>query len=154
MNGIQSRKPAPVHLWIVGILSLVWNLGGGGSDYVLTKIGNETYLQAAADAVGLELSVVEAYFAAFPVWMNIFWALGVWGAVAGSVLLLLRNRYAFHAFVVSIVGIAVSTYYQFSVPFPGGIESSIPAAMAVIVPLITAALAWYARRMTAAGVLS
>ncbi len=149
----ELRAKTPVHLWVVGIVSLLWNLGGGGSDYVLTKLENEAYLDTMASAVGIEVPAVQAYFEAFPLWMNVAWALGVWGAVAGSLLLLFRSRYAYHAFIVSLFGIVVSTIYQFSDPLPGSADSSIPAIMSVIVPLITVALILYARRQTQTGVL-
>ena len=153
MSTLGTGKRTPIHLWVIGIVSLLWNLGGGGSDHIMTVTGNEAYLQAAANTVGLELSVVQEYFAAFPMWMHIFWAIGVWGAVAGSILLLLRNRFAAHAFIASLIGIAASSYYQFSTPFPGQVDSIIPTIMAVLVPLITLALIFYARRQTSAGVL-
>jgi hypothetical protein len=45
-----------------------------------------------------------AFMARYPSWMHAVWALGVWGSVLGSILLLLRSKWAFHAFAVSIAG--------------------------------------------------
>lgn len=143
----------PWYLWVVGLVSLLWNAGGGAMDYTLIKLGNADYLQVSADAIGMDVGVVESYFAAFPIWMNAFSALGVWAAVLGSLLLLYRSRFAFHAFLASFVGIVVSTYYQVANPFPGEVTSNIPAIMSVLVPVITLALAWHARAMTRRGVL-
>jgi hypothetical protein len=39
-----------------------------------------------------------------PAWMTGVWAIGVWGALAGSVLLLLRSKWAVHVFAASLAG--------------------------------------------------
>ena len=43
---MATTAPArvPVHLWIVGVLALLWN-GFGCFDYLLTNLKNETYLR-------------------------------------------------------------------------------------------------------------
>lgn len=95
-----------------------------------------------------------AYMQAMPAWLSAFWALGVWGSLAGSVLLLARSRHAVTAFAVSLVGLAVSqSYHLFDAAMPASMNSG---AMMVMNLLIWSALLfflWYARRMTAAGVL-
>jgi hypothetical protein len=153
MNDTATRAPAPWHLWVVGLVSLLWNGGGGGYDYIQTKRLDADYIGMMSDMVGVDPVIVEAYFMAFPLWMNVAWAIGVWGAVAGSVLLLLRSRHAYPAFLISLAGIVISMVYQFAFPLPGEVDTMIPTIMAVIVPVITIALAWYARKQAAAGVL-
>ncbi|MEN3972221.1 hypothetical protein WJS89_06025 [Sphingomicrobium sp. XHP0235] len=95
-----------------------------------------------------------AYFYGFPAWMEAFWALGVWGAVAGSILLLARSRFALHAFIVSLVGLVGSSVYSF---FLSGMPSDMNTIkyMAFIIAIfaVTIALIIYARRMTAHDVL-
>ena len=39
------------------------------------------------------------------VWFDADWAIGVWFAVAGSVLILLRSRFAAPAFLISLAGL-------------------------------------------------
>ncbi len=153
MSDTENDVRTPWHLWVVGVVSLLWNGGGGGYDYVMSKTLDPGYIDLMSSTMGLDPQVIVAYFEAFPLWMNIFWAIGVWGAVLGSILLLLRRRLAIHAFVASLVGIAVSTYYQFANPFPGEVDTVIPAVMAFVVPAIIIALIYYAKRMSAAGVL-
>jgi hypothetical protein len=153
MDENEDRAPAPWHLWVVGIVSLLWSGGGMGYDYIQTKRLDTEYIGMMSDMMGIGPHMVHSYFVAFPLWMNIAWAVGVWAAVVGSVLLLLRSRQAYPAFVVSLAGIAISMAYQFVYPLPGVADSTLPTIMAVLVPLITIALAWYARKQTAAGVL-
>jgi hypothetical protein len=95
----------PVHVWIVGIVSLAWN-AFGCFDYYMTQTNNEGYLAAFT-------AEQRAYFNSFPFWMEAAWALGVWGALAGSILLLFRSRHAVAAFAISLIGLAISTFYQF-----------------------------------------
>ena len=137
----------PVHLWIVGGVSLLWN-AFGAFDYTMTKMGNAEYLSAFTPEQ-------IAYFQSFPLWANTGWALGVWGALLGSLLLLIRSRYAVTAFGVSLVGLAISSVYQFGLHW-GDLQR-----MFGMVPMITTAIIWvvaialfvYARRQAAAGVL-
>ena len=94
----------PWHLWAVGGLALLWN-GFGGYDYVMTQTNNAAYLAQFTPEQ-------RAYFDSFPMWMEVVWAVGVWGAVLGSVLLLLRSKWAFHAFLASLIAFAVIQAYQ------------------------------------------
>lgn len=102
-SGDASRTPW--HVWVIGILALIWN-SFGCVDYTMTKTHNADYL------AGFTPEQI-AYFDSFPWYENMFWALGVWGALAGSVLLLMRRRHAFAAFTISALGLAGSTIWQF-----------------------------------------
>ena len=98
-----ARGRTPLHLWIVGGVSLLWN-AGAAYDYLMTKLGSDAYLAALTETQ-------RAYIAAFPPWVEVAWFLGVWCAVAGSILLLARLRYAVPAFAVSILGVLGTAIY-------------------------------------------
>lgn len=100
-----AEARTPIHLWIVGGLSLLWN-SIGCIDYTMTKTQNAIY---TAEFTAEQ----RAYFDSFPWYESLFWALGVWGAIAGSILLLMRRRHAFTAFTISALGLAGSTVWQF-----------------------------------------
>ena len=100
---MKMTTATPWHLWAVGMLALLWN-GFGGYDYVMTQTNNAAYLaQFTAEQ--------RAYFDSYPMWMEADWAIGVWGGVLGAVLLLLRSKWAFHAFLASLIAFAVSVVY-------------------------------------------
>jgi hypothetical protein len=85
----------PFHLWIVGVLSLVWNMFGA-SDYVMTKTKNEAYMdQFTPEQI--------SYFYSLPLWVNTCWAVAVWSALLGSILLLLRMKLAVAMFALSFI---------------------------------------------------
>ncbi|MFN3425050.1 MAG: hypothetical protein ACK40C_10155 [Novosphingobium meiothermophilum] len=149
MENLQpTPAPTPGHLWAVAVISLLWN-SFGCVDYTMTKLDPLAYMQS----VGMSAEEI-AYMQAMPAWLSAFWALGVWGSLAGSVLLLARSRHAVTAFAVSLVGLAVSqSYHVFDTAMPASMNSG---AMMVMNLLIWSALLfflWYARLMAAAGVL-
>ena len=132
----------PWHLWAVGVASLMWN-SLGAVDYTMTKAHNQTWL---AGFTPEQLAWIES----FPFWANLAWALGVWGAFAGSILLLLRKGLAFQAFAVSLSGLAVSTLYQRGVAeVPEGLDTSGGKAFNALLWAVAIALLIYARKMRA-----
>jgi CBS domain containing-hemolysin-like protein len=143
-EAVQARTPA--HVWIVGVLATLWN-AFGAFDYVMTQTNNEAYLsQFTAEE--------RAFFDSFPAWMEAFWALGVWGALIGSLLLLVRSRYAVHAFGISLVGIVVGMGYQYiGMKAPESLTTGAMAFMPWVILVIGIALFVYARNQAAKGVL-
>jgi hypothetical protein len=138
----------PFHLWIVGILSLLWN-AGGAVDYVMTRTGDAAYM-AAQPPARLEM------LAQAPYWFSITWPLGVWFSIIGSLLLLLRSRYASLAFGVSLLGLLGSSIYTYAIADGGSMVAAAGTAAIVFtiaIPLILVALWLYARAMTRRGVL-
>lgn len=143
MDG-QSRTP--LHLWIVGALSTLWN-AFGAFDYVMTQTRNEAYLAGFTDPQRI-------YFESFPIWMEVAWAFGVWGSLAGSLLLLARSRHAVTAFAVSLAGLAASTIYQYVLQSPPeGMMTGAMVVMNVVIWAVAIGLLVYAVRMRARGVL-
>lgn len=147
---MNSVAKTPVHLWIVGVVSLLWN-AIGASDYTFTKMNSEWYLK---DVGGFNADQI-AYFQSFPLWANIGWALGVWGAIAGSLLLLTRSRHAVTAFLVSLVGLAISTLYQFGAKWTEFMQlfGTGPMIFMGVIWAIAIALFLYSRAQATAGVL-
>lgn len=147
-----GTNQAPWHLWVVGILGLLWN-GFGGYDYYMSQTANEEHIAAMTEPFGFEAEVATQYFASFPLWADAAWALGVWGSIAGSLLLLLRSRFAFHAFAASIIGLVLAMFYQFGNPIPGLTDSAMTMVFTVCIVILILLQTWYAKRMTARGVL-
>jgi CHASE2 domain-containing sensor protein len=137
---------APAHLWIVGLLTLLWN-GFGCFDYFMTKTNNQAYLsQMPADAV--------AYANSLPGFATFFWAIGVWGGLAGAILLLMRSRHAVLAFGVSLVGAVVGLGYQmFMTDMPASMKEGVMGAMPWVIIAVAAFQVWYARNVEKQGLL-
>jgi hypothetical protein len=138
----------PWHLWVVGGLSLLWN-AFGGYDYTMTRLRNVDYLSSMGDP-----NVMLSYIDAMPIYAQIGWGLGVWGSLAGSVLLLLRSRHAVTAFAVSLLGAVLSLGAQYlGPPPPPELTQGAMKYMPLFIIALVALQLWYAARQRASGVL-
>ncbi len=134
----------PVHLWIVGLISLLWN-AMGAFDYSATELRLEFYMsQFTAEQLD--------YFYGFPAWAVAAWAIAVWGSLLGSVGLLLRKRWAVWMFGLAIAGLAITTLYNLS---SNGFElmGDGAAAFTAVIWVIAVLLLVYSLRMAGRGVL-
>jgi uncharacterized membrane protein len=142
MNAVLK---APWHIWAVGIVSLLWN-AMGGFDYTMSHMHNAAYLAAMTPEQ-------MAWFNGFPIWATSCWAFGVWGAIAGSLLLLLRSRWAVAAFGISLIGFVGSHIYQFTSNAPVSLNTGTGTIFAAVLGIVAVALLWYAAAMRRQGVL-
>lgn len=140
-------EPTPKHLWIVGIVSLLWGLMGA-MDYLMTQTKNESYMSQFTPEQ-LE------FFYGFPVWVDASWAIAVWGGVLGSVALLLRKGCAEHVFLASIVAMVATMIHNFGLS--NGMEvMGDPFALIFtgVIFVVSILLFLYARAMRSRGVLT
>ncbi len=144
-NQPRAEGKTPLHLWIVGGVSLIWN-AIGAVDYVMTKTQNAAYLSGFTEE---QL----AYFNSYPFMANIGWALGVWGAVAGSVLLLARSRYARQGFALSLVGAVLTMVYSYVLSDGLGMMGVGGLIFSLVILASVFALLVYSNTMARSGVL-
>ncbi|MBD2842445.1 hypothetical protein [Erythrobacter rubeus] len=144
MNRLGEAK-TPWHLWVIGVVSLLWNAVGAAS-YTMTELG-------MLDGMGMPSEQLD-YFYSFPAWAVAFWALGVWGCLFGSLALLFRSKWAVWLFGISIIGLLGTTYYQRAVAdMPPSLATTGQDIFAAVIWIITIGLFFYASRMKRAGVL-
>lgn len=149
-QAVSARAPA--HLWIVGVLSLLWN-SFGAYDYTMTRTHNMEYLKKAMP--GIDPNAGLAWIESMPMYAQIGWGMGVWLALLGSVLLLIRSRWAVWSFGLSLVGAVLSIGYQLALapPMPGASASAMMKVMPAVVLIIAVALFLYARAQEKNGIL-
>ena len=144
MTFAAKAKPSWL-FWMTGMLSLAWN-AFGCVDFTMTVTRNPGYMaQFPPDMVN--------WLDAAPTWTLVPWAMGVWGALAGSLLLLLRSGHAVAAFGISLAGLAVSQAWQLSSGMPESMMTPASISISVAIWIVALALLWYAVRMRARGVL-
>ncbi|MFW6206851.1 MAG: hypothetical protein ACOC5J_02850 [Gemmatimonadota bacterium] len=141
-----TTRRTPVHLWIVGVLSFLWN-GFGAFDYLMTQTENESYM-------GQFTPEQLEYFYGFPAWVVTFWALAVWGGVLGSLLLLLRKRLAVPVLLVSFASMVVTFTHNFLLTDGMEVMGSAGAAFSTVIFLVALGLWLYARAMARKEVLA
>lgn len=142
-----SSVQAPWHLWVVGVLSLLWN-GMGAMDFTLTQVRSAAYLRALTPE---QL----AYFQGIPSWAVLAWGLATWGSMGGSLLLLLRRGFAVQLFLVSFLGMVTTMVYNYALTdglkaMGGGVGSVIFSA---VIGVVAGLLLIYARATRRSGVL-
>lgn len=142
-----DRSPAPRWLWAVGGLGLAWNAYG-----VVQFSGTALKTQAQLAAGGMT-DAQAAVYAGLPVWMTLVFAIGVFGGLAGSILLLLRSRIAVSAFLASFVGYVL----LYAGDVIHGVFAVFGVGQAAILSLVVAiagGLLFAARRLARQGALA
>lgn len=144
-TGMDTRLAAPWHLWLVGVLAVVWN-GFGSMDFVLTQTANEAYLAQMSEAQ-------RDFYRRMPFWAGIGWAVAICSSLIGSILLLVRSKFAEMAFLVALVGMAVA--FTRNLVLANGMEilGVAGVAMTGVVAIIAIALYFYARSLMRRGCL-
>jgi len=144
--GGAASSRTPVHLWVVAVLSLLWS-AFGAFDYLATQLELDFYMSAFSEE---QL----AYFHAFPAWSVAAWAFGVWGAVAGSLGLLLRKGWAVWAFAISLAGMAVNSIYTMVLTDGLDLMGEGAPIITAVIWVVAIALLVYAVAMKRRGVLT
>lgn len=132
--------------WIVAALFLLWNIAGDAA-YLMQTTQNLDAL-AATDPVGAQI------IRSMPRWVWSAYAVAVWGGTAGAIAALLRRKLSVALFAASLLGVVV----QFGWTFLGTrlIEQKGPSVVAfpLLIAAITVVEIVWARRQSAAGVLT
>lgn len=144
--GTGARPKAPMHLWIVGVLALLWNFMGA-FDYLATQLKLESYMGNFSEEQ-LE------YFYGIPAWAVSGWAIAVWIGLIGTVGLLLRRKWSAMAFIVSLAGLALSSIYTLILSNGLEIMGGTGTVMTVLIWVISIFLVWYSKQQAKAGVLT
>jgi len=138
----QRHPKAPVHLWVVGLLLVLWNGWG-------------VALAIAAQSHSLPMTDPEiaAYFASQPFWFVFFADIGPIAGVAGAVALLLQSRWAPTLFVVQLGAIALANAYEVAAGTSLLLTSSESRVGSLVLAVMICGQIAYARAMAKRGVL-
>jgi hypothetical protein len=142
---VVTQERPPRHLWVVGVVGLLWNLVGA-YDYLMTETQNASYMSKFTPEQ-LE------YFYGFPTWAVATWAIAVWGGVLGTLLLLLRKRLAVPVLLVSFLSMVVTSVYNFLLSDGVAVMGAGAVAFSGLIFAIALGLWLYARAMAKRGVL-
>ena len=138
MEDDTRAASVPTSFWVITVLGLVWNTFGAYL-YMLSK------LDPAAAMAGVSPAMRD-YVATMPLWAHIGWSLGVWGSAAGSVLMLVRSRYAVPAFLISLLGALTSFAAQ-------AMAGVLPLGLSAMIAIVIAFLWQFSKREAAKGLL-
>jgi hypothetical protein len=140
------RPNTPWHLWAVGAVALLWN-GYGCYDYVTTRLGGADYLR------GFFTEPQVDFYMNMPLWADIVWPIGVWGGLIGAILLLVRSKFAFHAFAASLIAFILSLVHMYVLSTGGQLFGSAQYPIQGTILALCIFFVWYALTMQKRGVL-
>lgn len=143
----SSGAKVPWHFWVVGLVGILWN-AFGCIDYTMTKIQGEVWLRS----MGMTDAQITS-FNAMPAWMTAVWAIGVWGAMAGTALLLLRNRLSVPVFLVSLLAYVMSLVYAYGLSDQAATMPEGTWIMQAVILVGCIFFVWYSRMMAKRGLL-
>jgi hypothetical protein len=137
-----SERKTPWHLWLVGILTLLWN-GSGAATIMLAQAGRLTGLTPDE----------AAYYAAQPTWLVVTADIALVSAVAAGVALLLRSRAAVWLFGLSLALILVNNAYELAAGTSRMLVSRGAVVLTTVIAVIAILQLIYARTMSRRAVL-
>lgn len=137
----------PWHLWLVGVIAVLFN-AIGVFDFVMSMAQGSSYLESA----GMTPAQI-AHYQGMPAWMIVVWAVGVWGAMLGSVLILLRRKLAATVFAVSLAAFLISLIYTYVLTDGGDVMGRGMAITSAVITALLLFFMWYSRVMAKRGVL-
>jgi hypothetical protein len=135
MNG-RTRGSVPIWYWLAAILAFLWEAGGCYA--YLTQVSMKAADMGALPAAQRDL------WLAMPAWVWSAYAVAVWVGLTGALALLLRQRWARSAFIVSLAAALIQFGWVFlATPILRTMGSSTAIFPACII-VISAALVWFA----------
>ena len=143
----ETTIKTPWHLWAVGVAAVLFN-SIGVFDFVMSMAQGPAYMASA----GMTPAQIEHY-KDMPAWMTADWAIGVFGALAGSVLILLRHKLAWRVLAVSLAAFLISVAYTYLLTDGGKIMGPQMALTSAVIAGLLALFIAYAWWMTRRGVL-
>ena len=137
----------PWSFWVVSVLAVLWN-GMGALDFTMSATRNVAYLKSLSPE---QL----AYFTHLPIWVMVFWGMGTWGGLLGSLLLLFRRALAPKLFAISLIGMIGADLYTYALSDGLKVMKNTTATLifATIIFVIGVFLWRYALAMRHRGVL-
>jgi uncharacterized membrane protein len=144
-DDMEAKARAGWPYWTVAVLSLLWN-AMGAVDFTMTASRSPGYLAQVPP------EVID-WLDSMPVWAMLPWVVGTFGAVAGSLALLLRSWLAVPAFALSLAGLAALQAWQISSGMPDSMKGASNVAFAIALWIVAVALWWFAILKRRQGVL-
>ncbi|MDZ4775302.1 MAG: hypothetical protein SGJ23_00780 [Alphaproteobacteria bacterium] len=144
-DAIKPANATPWHFWAVVVLGLLWNGFG-----VFNFYGSMTMDDAALQAAGMTAAQID-YFRAMPGWTTVAYAVGTIGALIGTILLLLRSKWAMHVFALSLAGFLATRVYMYALSDGATVMPSFGIDAAILAGCVF--FLWYAWSSAKNGLL-
>ena len=141
-SGSGATARPPWHFRVIGILALLWYVSGAVT-IQLAQLGRLPGLDPGETA----------YYAAKPVWLVLVAALGTYGSVLASILLLLRRQASVALFALVLAIILLGNAVELADGTSRIYANNGAAIATVVIAAIAVFTVGYARAMSRRGVL-
>jgi hypothetical protein len=134
-----KEKP-PVWFWIVSVIALLWN-----------AMGVKQYLGQAYQTDSWRSALTDEQFemiSNFPVWLTAAFAIAVFAGLLGSLGLLLRKKWAYMLFVLSLIAVIAQMGYILIQGHFDGI------GMTISIIVFAIFLVWFSKKSISKGWIS
>lgn len=132
-----SVRKRPWHLWVVAILTFLWN-GSGAYTILMAQAGRLSNVDAQETA----------YYSAQPTWFVIVTDITLVLPLAAAIALLMGSRSAVVLFALSVIAIIVNNAYEFAAGTSLAVADRgwlILTAIIVVIAILQLAYAWAMR---------
>ncbi len=134
----QTTTKPPVWFWIVSVVALLWN-GMGVNNYIQQAYRTEGFI---AQVTPEQLAIIETR----PAWATAAFAIAVFSGLLGSLLLLLRKRFASPLLIISFITALLTQIWWFMTDGPSISDQASGAIIPIVVVLFALLLVWMARK--------
>lgn len=129
--------------WAIAVIALLWNLLGVVMFVVQANMTPEMLATLPTE----QRQLIEAT----PAWVDIAYAVAVFGGVLGAIGLLLRKRWATALFVTSLLALLAQICGTLALTPAWNVYGPAVLAMPVLLLAIAGFLVWYSRKAAARG---
>lgn len=140
-----SNKPTAI-FWVIGILALLWNLAGV-SQFFAQAMNTESW-RSSFDAE--MLAIIDN----LPLWYIVVFAVAVFASTLACIFLLVRKKIAVPLFLIGLVAVTIQCGFNLFVNEAKEFYTTFQIIMTLVLPLIAAALYFYARKCAQKGWLT
>ena len=139
---IAASPKTPWHLWVVGVLALLW-FAAGAYTFYLAQQGRLPNIDPAE----------AAYYANLRIWQIVLLGVNTMSGAAAAVLLLLRSKLSAWLFAVSVLGVIVMNAAELITGDSRMLVDRGALIATMVIFAIVVLLVVYAARMRKRGVL-
>jgi hypothetical protein len=136
---MTTTKPK-TSFWIISGIALLWNVMGVNA-YIQQTYQTESF-KAMYTEDQLQL-IAEA-----PVWSTAAFALAVFGGFFGAAALIMRKKWAYYLFIVSMIAVLVQMYYNFIIIDSLAVYGPGATIMPIMIIVFGLILIWYSKYAT------
>ena len=145
MATTEQTKPT-TSFWVISTLALLWNIFGVMSFFMQVFISPE-----ALDALP---KAERALYDSSPAWLNVAFAIAVFGGALGCMGLLMKKGLSIPLFVVSLIAAIIQMVYSLFMTKALEVYGAAASIMPLVVISVSAFLVWYSKNSKAKGWIS